>query len=621
MGDARAHSAPTQTGGRQRAAGALWTAVADIWRGITPRHVGWAFLLAWVFCTFYVSAVGGYAGGAPADRVGHGGLASQLYFASFPLLAAILTIAAVVRAERRLGAPSTHPALDVAAPVLCAAGTPLMYLAPVACPLVTTVAFGVGAIATGVGSGILWVMWGDLYATLNRDEVEALAPVSGVLAVALILLVTSTSGWVSLAMVTSFPLICGLALWASRADAADASGGDVPRVPSDLDLPHLRDEHRRAAQSPVDALRVTWRANLGVLACCVVVCVMGAAQPADLPPVAVTAGLVSGGLLTVVVALMATSHPRSVTAAYLFRWMCPLLLAGLGCLVWLPGAAGLVVSEATSIAARLMFCVFTQMYFALIAGAGHVSPTQAYGYGWIAVHLGDWVGVVLAIVASATLGEGALLAPTGVTLLMVALVTVVMLVLGRADADALGAGSDERAGGSSGSGDRGRREGRGSADAADAADAAVSGTAVAPDSTGTSGAAGAGMGAGASSGPAVARMTGGDARAATRRPADERAARVAQVARSHDLTPRETEVLDLLAQGRSVPYIRDALVISRNTASTHVKHVYAKLGVHSRQELIDIFSARPAVSAASGAAQKGAGTSRDDGDVPARGRR
>ena len=109
--------------------------------------------------------------------------------------------------------------------------------------------------------------------------------------------------------------------------------------------------------------------------------------------------------------------------------------------------------------------------------------------------------------------------------------------------------------------------------------------------------------------------------AATRRPADERAARVAQVARSHDLTPRETEVLDLLAQGRSVPYIRDALVISRNTASTHVKHVYAKLGVHSRQELLDIFSARPAVPAASGAAQKGTGTSRDDGDVPARGRR
>ena len=54
------------------------------------------------------------------------------------------------------------------------------------------------------------------------------------------------------------------------------------------------------------------------------------------------------------------------------------------------------------------------------------------------------------------------------------------------------------------------------------------------------------------------------------------------------LTPRETEVFDLLARGRSVPYVRDALVISRETAATHAKHVYAKLGVHSRQELIDL---------------------------------
>ena len=51
---------------------------------------------------------------------------------------------------------------------------------------------------------------------------------------------------------------------------------------------------------------------------------------------------------------------------------------------------------------------------------------------------------------------------------------------------------------------------------------------------------------------------------------------------------RETEVFDLLARGRSIPYVRDALVISRETAATHAKHVYAKLDVHSRQELIDL---------------------------------
>ena len=66
------------------------------------------------------------------------------------------------------------------------------------------------------------------------------------------------------------------------------------------------------------------------------------------------------------------------------------------------------------------------------------------------------------------------------------------------------------------------------------------------------------------------------------------AARIDELARVGGLTPRETGVLALLAQGRSIPYIRDELIISRETAATHAKHIYAKLGVHSRQELIDL---------------------------------
>nr|WP_301290051.1 helix-turn-helix transcriptional regulator [Adlercreutzia equolifaciens] len=66
------------------------------------------------------------------------------------------------------------------------------------------------------------------------------------------------------------------------------------------------------------------------------------------------------------------------------------------------------------------------------------------------------------------------------------------------------------------------------------------------------------------------------------------AARIDEIAREAGLTPREAEVFALLAQGRSIPYIRDELIISRETAATHAKHIYAKLGVHSRQELIDL---------------------------------
>jgi DNA-binding NarL/FixJ family response regulator len=48
------------------------------------------------------------------------------------------------------------------------------------------------------------------------------------------------------------------------------------------------------------------------------------------------------------------------------------------------------------------------------------------------------------------------------------------------------------------------------------------------------------------------------------------------------LTTREREVLALLAAGGNNQTIADALVISPDTARTHVQHVLGKLGVHSR---------------------------------------
>ena len=52
------------------------------------------------------------------------------------------------------------------------------------------------------------------------------------------------------------------------------------------------------------------------------------------------------------------------------------------------------------------------------------------------------------------------------------------------------------------------------------------------------------------------------------------------------LTPREQDVLALLARGRSAPFIAEALSISPSTVKGHVRHLYAKLGVSSKQELL-----------------------------------
>ncbi len=56
----------------------------------------------------------------------------------------------------------------------------------------------------------------------------------------------------------------------------------------------------------------------------------------------------------------------------------------------------------------------------------------------------------------------------------------------------------------------------------------------------------------------------------------------------HGLTPREAEVLRLIAAGRSNQQIGEALFISPRTAQNHVTHVLAKLGLpvaHGRRRI------------------------------------
>lgn len=54
------------------------------------------------------------------------------------------------------------------------------------------------------------------------------------------------------------------------------------------------------------------------------------------------------------------------------------------------------------------------------------------------------------------------------------------------------------------------------------------------------------------------------------------------------LTPREREVMALLTRGHSYPYIAKELVVSENTVRTHVRNVYRKAKIGSREELIAI---------------------------------
>ncbi|MDR2381228.1 MAG: LuxR C-terminal-related transcriptional regulator [Bifidobacteriaceae bacterium] len=502
--------------------------LAAVSRFMPLRRLGWSFLLAWVFCVFYTGIVDGYAG-ATWSWENPAGWAETLFFSGLPVFMAVVTLVAIVFIERRFGPPTDHRTLFWLAPAATAISTPLLFWAAENLGI-STAMFMAGAALTGFGSGFMWVMWGEFYARISQEDAEFLAPASAVASALLVLLVSAMDGWIALAFVTTLPLLSGLCFFLSWRDIPEepAAAGSDGRIGDTCGSPK---------RSPLRVLSEMGRVGFGILIACLFVCLAGTFWNApDRRGLVFHLVLVVATVFMGAVSFAATFGPRRVSIAFLYRWMCPALVIGFVALILFDLDVGGYIAYLVAMSARFAFCVITQMYFARYAATGKATAVQAYGLGWIFVHLGDFLGVVVSVSLAAPLAARSVLVTQVSAVSIAVLVVATMFVLNASQSFSADQGRTDRL----------------------ATGLAAEGYAA----------------------PALELR-------------DDLAGAVRQLAATYELTPRETEVFDLLARGRSVPYVRDALVISKDTAATHTKHIYQKLGVHSRQELIDLVLSWP----------------------------
>lgn len=484
---------------------------------IAPRKLGWGFLLAWVFCAFYA----GPAVSAVPNREGMGlDMLSRLLVDCAPVTIAVLVLVVLVVLEGRIGSVAHKRWARWGAPVLTALGTLLLsFCSLFDCSSATL--YLAGSVLNGLGSGVMWVLWGELYARLPQDEVEAAALLSAIIAAMLVLAASAMSGWVACAFVLSFPLISGalfVLAWSRDGDSA-VSSDYLHRAEEDA----LVQAHDSVRGKPMSAMRAMGRSGWGVFCACLFTCIVGSLSRVMVSGASFQIIVLLSLAFMAVIGFVSLAGPRRLSIAFLYRWMCPVLTFAFAMLIVLDATLGGCIAFGVGLGARFAFCLITQMYFARFAARGQATPTQSYGLGWIFVHLGDLAGV-LVMSALAAFVPGASAASIA-AICMVLLVVTTMYVLGDKDSFALAWTPDA-----------------GKAQASPVEDASSS----------------------------------------------ESGSRIQELARELNLTPRETEVFALLMKGRSVPYIRDELVVSRETVATHVKHIYAKANVHSRQELLDL---------------------------------
>ncbi len=528
------------------------------------RRVGWgravfgsACLWAWGFLAYLSPVL------IPAERpVGGVGIEVGFFVSQG---AVVVAAVAIVLALRKRSVAVGRGVLLVCASLLALASAllPLTVAIDAPWPLV-----GCGAIC-GVAGTLLGCAWGARYSLESRD-VSAVVMVSFLVAYgiyfAILLLYVATPFVVAAQVVVVFLPLASWGLWFWDASARSGLAPEVfPSSALSTDIAGLPGSSGKAPGEVTAGSRelhaLPWR-SLGVIAVAALVgnvmasVIMGTSyEGAD--------SLYPGGIaLCACIATMAlvplTAERAAFSVAQLYRITVTFSVVGLVAILVL-GAAAVPVGGALVQGCTLFFQPLVYVVVTRSIRLQGLSPLVAFGVGQ---------ALISAVVLAGNLAGKLLFQVAGETPLLLSAVcgAGVLALFFMVVAQAAQVGADEG------------EEAEGDVEKMEEAEEVEEAPRREQDRTGKS-----------SCSPELALAEGKGSSVLDEAQEEDPAA---AFARAVGLTARETEILSLLARGRTLPYIANELFVTTGTVKTHVRHIYEKALVNNRQELLDKVEAR-----------------------------
>lgn len=480
------------------------------------RLLGLAFLFAGFYCHnftegfFPVFSSGEIVIGFPTI-VSYGFLAASLFLTPF--------------FSRLYGRLIDHKALAFIAAALVAIGSIFSYLTQTTGG--SNLFMLLGALLVAIGSSWLWIMWGELYASFEPDEVNNRFSLSLVLMYLTFFLILALPPHFSTVLMILLPLLSGslLILCLQNLETADA---DTNQETPGKDGATYREVRHENLKRSIDWSYYSDLLRTGLSFFCISISVAFMWTFVNIVEIEITKAFFAvafggGALVAIILAFVNIEYSRKIDLFALGQYVFPALTLAAVLIYLFPDGTS-TIGFALVCAANVFVDFLGWVIFSQKAHDNGEYTTRTVGWGRFSVHFGFFCGALLGRSLNGFYSSGSMTPAEAlcVAVLLITVASVITLTIQRKNVfttvDELKSASDF--------------------------DHLISLSNVDHVSFGT----------------------------------------------AYGLTDRELQILQLIDAGYSVSRIQQTLFISKNTVNTHVRHIYKKIGVHSRDELHTLLS-------------------------------